>query len=66
MKTLFCELTWNFNMDWIGFFRFEEMVNWMNSVDNTLKTILKEVNSMEEFEDEKLMFQVNMSNFVIF
>lgn len=35
------------------------MVRWMDQVDSTLRTILKEVNSLEEFEKEKSIFQVS-------
>lgn len=41
-------------------FRFEEMVHWMDHVDNTLRTILREVNTLEEFEKEKTIFQVSV------
>ncbi|XP_008555407.1 muscle-specific protein 300 kDa isoform X6 [Microplitis demolitor] len=37
--------------------RYDEMVRWMDQVDSTLRTILKEVNSLEEFEKEKSIFQ---------
>lgn len=37
------------------------MSNWMNDVDKTLRSILHEVNTPEEFEQEKTVFQV--SNF---
>lgn len=35
------------------------MVHWMDHVDSTLRTILQEVNSLEEFEKEKTVFQVS-------
>lgn len=38
--------------------RFEVMVKWMDLVDSTLKNIMNDVNSMEEFEKEKAVFQV--------
>lgn len=38
--------------------RFATMVVWMNHVDNTLKNILTDINSVEEFEKEKAIFQV--------
>lgn len=41
--------------------RFDEMGRWMDHVDNTLRTILKEVNTLEEFETEKTVFQVSES-----
>ena len=34
------------------------MVRWMDRVDSTLRTILQEVTSLEEFEKEKTLFQV--------
>nr|XP_050869210.1 muscle-specific protein 300 kDa [Vespula vulgaris] len=37
--------------------KFDEMVNWMDHVDSILKTILHEVNTLEEFEKEKAVFQ---------
>ncbi|KAL0110413.1 hypothetical protein PUN28_013801 [Cardiocondyla obscurior] len=37
--------------------KFDEMVHWMDHVDSTLKTILHEVNTLEEFEKEKAIFQ---------
>ncbi|XP_012253400.2 muscle-specific protein 300 kDa isoform X14 [Athalia rosae] len=37
--------------------KFNEMVHWMDHVDGTLRTILQEVNSLEEFEKEKTVFQ---------
>lgn len=38
--------------------KFEAMVKWMDLVDSTLKNIMNDVNSMEEFEKEKAVFQV--------
>lgn len=38
--------------------RFDEMVRWMDYVDSNLRTILHEVNTLEEFETEKTIFQV--------
>lgn len=32
----------------------------MDHVDSTLRTILREVNTLEEFEKEKTIFQVNV------
>ncbi|XP_057659189.1 muscle-specific protein 300 kDa isoform X4 [Diorhabda carinulata] len=37
--------------------KFEEMSKWMDSVDDTLKNILNDVSSMEEFEKERTIFQ---------
>ncbi|XP_018338972.1 PREDICTED: nesprin-1 isoform X6 [Trachymyrmex septentrionalis] len=37
--------------------KFDEMVHWMDHVDSTLRTILHEVNTLEEFEKEKTIFQ---------
>lgn len=39
--------------------KFNAMSNWMNTVDNTLMSIVKEVNTSEEFEKERLVFQVS-------
>lgn len=41
------------------------MVHWMDHVDSTLRTILREVNTLEEFEKEKTIFQVNFGHFLI-
>ncbi|KAJ8895762.1 hypothetical protein PR048_001100 [Dryococelus australis] len=38
--------------------KFSEMVKWMDSVDESLKRIVTEVNSLEEFEKERTVFQV--------
>lgn len=47
---------------WTGYHeKFNEMINWMNHVDKTLKNIVNEVNSMEEFEKEKVVFQVSLN-----
>jgi len=44
---------------WQGYhLKFNDMVNWMNGVDQSLKNIVNEVNTMEEFEKEKVVFQV--------
>lgn len=40
--------------------KFAEMVSWMDTVDDTLKSIINEVNSMEEFERERIVFQVSL------
>lgn len=40
--------------------KFEAMNNWMNTVDNTLKSIVQEVGTSEEFEKERLVFQVSI------
>ncbi|GAB0095245.1 nesprin-1 [Sergentomyia squamirostris] len=37
--------------------KFQEMVTWMDSVDASLKNITTEVDSMEEFERERVVFQ---------
>lgn len=39
--------------------KFVLMVKWMDLVDSTLKNIMSDVNSMEEFEKEKAVFQVS-------
>lgn len=39
--------------------KFNEMSKWMDSVDDALKNILNDVNTMEEFEREKAIFQVS-------
>lgn len=36
----------------------------MDHVDSTLRTILREVNTLEEFEKEKAIFQVNFGQFL--
>ena len=41
------------------FFRFAEMVQWMDNVDISLQSIVKEVNTLEEFEKERAIFQVS-------
>lgn len=46
--------------------KFEDMVKWMDEVDNTLKNIFNDVNTMEEFEREKAIFQVSTSTILIF
>lgn len=38
---------------------FENMSKWMDQVDGTLKNILKDVSTTEEFDREKAIFQVN-------
>lgn len=42
--------------------KFGEMSKWMDGVDDTLKNILNDVHSVEEFEREKAIFQVSLSN----
>ncbi|XP_039285327.1 nesprin-1-like [Nilaparvata lugens] len=37
--------------------RFSDMVRWMDTVDNSVKNILKELATAEEFEKEKIIFQ---------
>nr|XP_034172930.1 nesprin-1 isoform X14 [Osmia lignaria] len=37
--------------------KFDEMVRWMDHVDSNLRSILHEVNTLEEFETEKTIFQ---------
>ncbi|KAL5279677.1 hypothetical protein ACFFRR_003964 [Megaselia abdita] len=37
--------------------KFKDMIKWMDMVDVSLKSIVSEVNSMEEFEKEKIVFQ---------
>lgn len=45
---------------WQGYhLKFNDMVDWMNGVDQSLKNIVNEVNTMEEFEKEKVVFQVS-------
>lgn len=39
--------------------RFAEMSKWMDTVDNALKDILNDVKSVEEFEQQKTLFQVS-------
>lgn len=40
--------------------KFADMSQWMDSVDNALKNILNDVKSMEEFEQQKAIFQVSI------
>lgn len=40
--------------------QFAEMQNWMDVVDDSLKNIIKEVDSMDEFERERVVFQVSV------
>lgn len=40
------------------------MVQWMDHVDSILKNILHEVNTLEEFEKEKTVFQVFIEFFL--
>lgn len=37
---------------------FQNMIEWMNMVDGSLKSITTEVESMEQFDKEKIIFQV--------
>lgn len=39
--------------------KFQAMSSWMDTVDTTLKSIAQEVGSSEEFEKERLVFQVS-------
>lgn len=39
--------------------RFNAMVSWMDQVDDVLGTIFNDMNTMEEFEKEKAIFQVS-------
>jgi hypothetical protein len=45
--------------------RFLEMVQWMDMVDISLQNIMKEVNMLEEFEKERVVFQVCLCFFKI-
>lgn len=45
---------WDFYHD-----KFNAMISWMDTVDKSLKTIVTEVGSMEEFEKERIVFQVS-------
>lgn len=45
--------------------RFLEMVQWMDKVDINLQNIVKEVNTLEEFEKERAVFQVCLNAFQI-
>lgn len=40
--------------------KFKDMNDWMDGVDNALKNILNDVKSMEEFEQQKTIFQVSI------
>jgi nesprin-1 len=37
------------------------MVQWMDKVDINLQNIVKEVNTLEEFEKERAVFQVRLN-----
>lgn len=45
--------------------KFNAMNAWMDVVDKSLKSIVQEVNTSEEFEKERLVFQVSFSFFQI-
>jgi hypothetical protein len=58
---VFCELYFSelFVLeDFLFISRFLEMVHWMDKVDINLQNIVKEVNTLEEFEKERTVFQV--------
>lgn len=42
--------------------KFSQIQNWMDNVEVSLGNLTKELNSMEEFESEKLVFQVILKN----
>lgn len=42
--------------------KFAEMSQWMDTVDDALKNILNDVKSIEEFEQQKSIFQVSVSS----
>lgn len=41
--------------------KFIEIEHWMDTVDKSLQNILSDVNTMEEFEKERIVFQVNIN-----
>lgn len=41
-------------------YRFSSMVQWMDAVDSSIKNLLKELATAEEFEREKVVFQVHL------
>lgn len=45
--------------------RFQDMERWMDHVDKTMDSIVREVDSAEAFEREKTIFQVSL-NYVYF
>lgn len=45
--------------------KFNSMVQWMDGVDDTLKNILKDITTMEEFEREKAVFQVSARSLIL-
>lgn len=45
--------------------KFREMEQWMDHVDFTMSNIVREVNSSEEFEKEKAVFQVFLQHFFL-
>lgn len=58
-----CDQFFFFDTAHVFLYRFDEMVHWMDHVDSTLRTILREVNTLEEFEKEKAIFQVSVGQF---
>ena len=45
--------------------KFSQIQNWMDSVEVSLGRLTKELNSLEEFEREKLVFQVSLISILI-
>lgn len=41
------------------------MVQWMDAVDSSIKNLLKELASAEEFEREKVVFQVYLKTLLV-
>lgn len=51
---------WDFYHD-----KFNAMISWMDTVDKSLKSIVTEVGSMEEFEKERVVFQVGFECIIL-
>lgn len=46
--------------------RFENMILWMNEVDKIVKTIFTNITTMDDFENQKIIFQVSNYNNILF
>lgn len=44
---------------------FQDMVNWMDMVEQNLESITTEVDTMEQFEKEKTIFQVSTKRYIL-
>lgn len=60
MQKLLCQVP----IQWQNYHtKFDTMNTWMNTVDTALKSIVQEVSTSEEFEKERLVFQVSKTSF---